>query len=93
MRASLSCHRWHQSRLRRMFAKNRKECLRSDGNTYVGRFTLSHTERCFGTHMKIEEMIAEDECSNVNYYIDAMWSTRMIHCDVWAYVHPTSLLQ
>jgi len=38
-------------------------------------FTLSHAERCFGTHMKIEGLIAEDEYSNVKYYIDAMWST------------------
>jgi len=37
------------------------------------RFTLSHAERCFGTHMRMEEMIAEEEYSNVKYYIDAMW--------------------
>jgi len=51
-----------------MFAIGRK-CICGE------RFTLSHAERCFGTHMKIEDMIAEDEYSNVNYYIDAMWST------------------
>jgi len=51
-----------------MFAIGRK-CICGE------RFTLSHAERCFGTHMKIEEMIAEDEYSKVNYYIDAMWST------------------
>jgi len=34
------------------------------------RFTLSHAERCFGTHMKIEEMSAENRYSNVNYYIN-----------------------
>jgi len=43
-----------------MFAIRRK-CICGE------RFTLSHAERCFGTYMKMEEMIAEDEYSNVNY--------------------------
>jgi len=50
-----------------MFAIGRK-CICGES------FTLSHAERCFGTHMKMEEMIATEEYSNVKYYIDAMWT-------------------
>jgi len=50
-----------------MFAIGRK-CICGES------FTLSHAERCFGTHMKLEEMIAAGEYSNVTYYVDAMWT-------------------
>jgi hypothetical protein len=38
------------------------------------RFTLSHAERCFGTHAQMETMIREGDYSNVTYYINAMWT-------------------
>jgi len=48
-----------------MFAIGRK-CICGES------FTLSHAERCSGTHMKMEKMIAPEEYSNVKYYINAI---------------------
>jgi len=53
-----------------MFAIRRKGICRE-------RVYSATWKQCFGTHMKIEEMIAEDESSDVIllYYIKAIWST------------------
>jgi hypothetical protein len=40
-----------------------------------GRFTLSHSETCFGTHLTIEEQIRQDEFKNVEEYLEIMWKT------------------
>jgi len=37
-------------------------------------FTLSHAERCFGTHRPMEVMIAEEEHDSIERYIAEMWA-------------------
>jgi len=50
-----------------MFAHN-KNCICGQ------KFTLSHADRCFGTHMPMEKMIEEGEYDNVDRYIAEMWA-------------------
>lgn len=39
------------------------------------KFTLSHSELCFGVHMPIEELLAQGDYIIVEYYIEQMWNT------------------
>jgi len=50
-----------------MFAHN-KTCVCGE------RFTLSHAERCFGTHLPMEQMIEEEKYDDIERYIAGMWA-------------------
>jgi hypothetical protein len=51
-----------------IFALNRK-CICGE------LFTLSHSERCFGTYLPMEDMIEKEEYLNVEHYLSMMWNT------------------